>query len=76
MKTIMDHLREAHARSGAPGNVTGFWGDGRYNVKLMYGDQKFRFREHADGRVTVFTSWVVGGARQRKQATSTKESPK
>lgn len=73
MKTLFDHIVEAHSLSGAPGRVTGFWGDGRYNVQLQYGTRKFRFKTHGPGdcRVTVYPSWSIDGQRQKKQATST-----
>jgi len=73
MKTRMDHLVEAHAKSGAPGRVIGWWGAARYKVELQYGEKIFRFRTHGmgDDRVTVFPRWSICGARQRRQATST-----
>jgi hypothetical protein len=73
MKTTMQHLIEAHAKSGAPGRVVGWWGDARYEVELQYGRKVFKFRTHGmgDDRVTVFPCWSIAGDRQRRQATST-----
>lgn len=73
MKTILDHIKEAHNLSGAPGRVTGYFARGYYTVKLQFGVNMFRFLTHGAGdpRVTVMPSWTIAGDRQRKQATST-----
>lgn len=74
--TLLEALSEAHAKSGAPGRVTGFWGIniegvGAYGARLQSGwIQRFRFQHLQDGRVRVFPSWSIAGDRQRKQATS------
>lgn len=71
MKSTLDLLKEAHYKSGAPGTVVGFYGDGRYKVKLQYGERTFRFRTHPGiNRVTIYASWSIDGDRQRKQATA------
>lgn len=69
--TLLEALSEAHAKSGAPGRVTGFWGSGHYGVEVQRGEvRRFRFWNLHDGRVRVFPSWSIAGDRQRKQATS------
>ena len=37
MKTLLDHIKEAHSLSGAPGRVTGYFARGYYTVKLQFG---------------------------------------
>jgi len=69
--TLLEALREAHTKSGAPGRVTGFWGSGHYGVEVQRGEiRRFRFWNLHDGRVRVFPSCFVGGKLRRKQGTS------
>jgi hypothetical protein len=70
LKTLFEHIKKAHNKSGAPGKVTGYWGNGYYNVRLQYGYKPFRFFTCKNGCVTVKPSWTIAGDRQRKQATS------
>lgn len=72
MKSTLDHIKEAHDKSGAPGEVLGFYGSGHYLVRLQYGACRFRFFSLRNpDRVRVVPSWTITGDRQRKQATST-----
>lgn len=69
--TLLEALREAHAKSGAPGKVTGFWGSGHYGVQFWGGTiKRCRFWHLPDGRVRVFPTCHIGGKLRRKQATS------
>lgn len=69
METL-DRIRQAHNRAGAPGDVIGYTGAGRYRVRLQHGTREFRMHCLPDGRIRVFASWSIAGCRQRKQATS------
>jgi hypothetical protein len=63
-------LIRAHARSGAPGDVVGFFADGRYRVRLQDGTFKVYPMLTYSDRVTVKTSWSIAGQPQRRQATA------
>lgn len=67
---LINKITQAHLFSGAPGQVVGYFADGRYKVRLQYGEKIFRFVCLSDGRVRVFCKWTICGDRQRKQATS------
>lgn len=62
-------LKQAHARSGAPGQFLALLPDsGQYFVQLQHGTQKFRYSVH-DGKLTVRCRWSIAGSEQVKQAT-------
>lgn len=77
VKTLIQHVREAFIKSGAPGMLTSaaIFHDsdrGTFFVQLQSGLLKsYTYRVLPDGRVCVTCNWSIAGQRQRKQATST-----
>ena len=69
-ENILDLLRRAHIKSGAPGDIQYANTDGLYRVKLQYGEKVFRWKLTADRKgVSVDCSWSIAGDKQRKRAT-------
>lgn len=67
--SILERVKLAHAKTGAPGTIT-LVTLRYYKTATFYREYKFRMSYSGkNGKVTVFPSWTVGGCRQRKQAT-------
>lgn len=72
--SFMAHLREAHAKSGAPGKIDVYFANGKYEVRLADGSRKiFRYKTREnDPRVMVTCNYNVNGEPQRRTGTSSK----
>jgi len=74
-QTLLDQISAAHTLTGAPGTVVGYYGDGRYKVRVatVFGAlpafKLHRFRLGKGNRATVSCSWTTNGKRQRRQVT-------
>ena len=67
---LLEMIKRAHIKGGAPGLVIGCWYDGRYDCQLQYGKKRYRYQMTADGQgVSVDCSWSIAGDKQRKRAT-------